>query len=174
MSRSLFHISEDMGALDALLSEANGDVSAPETQAALETWEAELETDLLGKVDAYCGLITEMEARIWTRTVESRRLKELADFDQRAVDALRDRLRAVWLARNLGKLQCPRFVVSVVKNGGKLPLLVTDSADNLPRWAVKTVTSVSVDNDAIRARIDSGEVLSFAQLGERGVRLSIK
>ena len=174
MNQTLYQIADDLRALEALLVEAGGDLSSPEALAAVEAWEAELSTNLAGKVDNYCGLITEIEIRAAARQAESDRLRDLARVDDNAAKALRERLLFVLQNRNVPKVDTERFRVSVAKNGGKAPLDVRVGPDELPAWAVKKRTVVETDKDAIRARLEAGESLPFASIMERGTRLVIK
>ena len=171
---TLYQIADDLRALEALLVEAGGDISDPAATAAFEEWEAELSTNLAGKVDNYCGLITEIEVRAAARQAESDRLRDLARVDDNAAKALRERLLFVLQTRNVPKVDTERFRVSVAKNGGKAPLDVRVGPDELPAWAVKKRTVVETDKDAIRARLEAGESLPFATIMERGTRLVIK
>lgn len=173
MKQTLLDITEDMAAIDELLAESGGEITQ-ETEGTLDAWFAELDTNLTGKVDNYCALITEIEARAAVRKAEADRLYERAKVDENAAKALRERLRFVWELRELGKVQTSRYTVSLAKNGGKAPLDVRVGAEDLPAWAVKTETVVTVDKDAIRARLDAGEQLDFASLMQRGNRISIK
>jgi len=174
VNQTLYQIADDLRALEALLVEAGGDLSSPEALAAVEAWEAELSTNLAGKVDNYCGLITEIEIRAAARQAESDRLRDLARVDDNAAKALRERLLFVLQNRNVPKVDTERFRVSVAKNGGKAPLDVRVGPDELPAWAVKKRTVVETDKDAIRARLEAGESLPFASIMERGTRLVIK
>jgi len=174
VNQTLYQIADDLRALEALLVEAGGDLSSPEALAAVEAWEAELSTNLAGKVDNYCGLITEIEVRAAARQAESDRLRDLARVDDNAAKALRERLRFILEARSLGPIQTERFRVSVAKNGGKAPLDIRIGPDELPEWAVKRKIVVETDKDAIRARLEAGESLPFANIMERGTRLVIK
>lgn len=170
---TIYEISEDMAALDALLAETGGEIT-PEAEAAFNAFEAELAANLHAKTDAYCALIAEIDARASARKAEAKRLADRAKTDERTADALRERLRFVWEQRGLGKVETDRFTVSIAKNGGKAPLDIRCGVEDLPAWAVKTETIVSADKDAIRARLDAGEKLSFASLMERGTRISIR
>lgn len=170
---TIYEISEDMAALDALLAETGGEIT-PEAEAAFNAFEAELAANLHNKTDAYCALIAEIDARAAARKAEAKRLADRAKTDERAADALRERLRFVWETRRLGKVETDRFTVSLAKNGGKAPLDIRCGVEDLPAWAVKRETVVSVDKDAIRARLDAGEPLDFASLMERGTRINIK
>jgi hypothetical protein len=174
MNQTLYKIADDLRALEAILIEARGDISSPEALAAVEAWEAELETNLGSKIDNYCSLIYEIEARAAARNAEATRLLNLAHVDENAVWCLRERLKFVFESRSLPTMQTDRFRVSIAKNGGKAPLDIRVGPDELPEWAVKRKTVVETDKDAIRARLESGEALSFANIMERGTRLVIK
>ena len=170
---TIYEISEDMAALDALLAETGGEIT-PEAEAAFNAFEAELAANLHAKTDAYCALIAEIDARAAARKAEAKRLADRAKADERTSDALRERLRFVWETRRLGKVETDRFTVSLAKNGGKAPLDIRCGVDELPAWAIKRETVVTVDKDAIRSRLDAGEPLDFASLMERGTRINIK
>ena len=170
---TIYQISDDMAALDALLAETGGEIT-PEAEAAFNQFEAELAANLTGKVDAYCALIAEIDARAAARKAEAKRLADRAKTDERTADALRERLRFVWEQRRLGKVETDRFTVSLAKNGGKAPLDIRCGVEDLPSWAVRTETVVTANKDAIRSRLDAGESLNFASLMERGNRINIK
>ena len=170
---TIYEISDDMAALDALLAETGGEIT-PEAEAAFDQFEAELSANLTTKVDGYCALIAEIDARAAARKAEAKRLADRAKADERTADALRERLRFVWEQRKLGKVETDRFTVSLSKNGGKQPLDIRCGVEDLPSWAVKTETVVTADKEAIRSRLDSGESLDFASLMERGTRISIR
>lgn len=173
MNQTLLDITDEAAALDALLAEAGGEIT-PETEAIIDGWFAEVETNLYGKVDNYCRLISEIEARAEIRKAEAKRMADRARVDENAADALRERLRFVWEARRLGKVHTSRYTVSLAKNGGKAPLDIRCGVEDLPAWAVKTETVSTVNKDAIRERLDAGEALDFASLMDRGTRISIK
>ena len=170
---TIYEISEDMAALDALLAETGGEIT-PEAEAAFNAFEAELAANLHAKTDAYCALIAEIDARAAARKAEAKRLADRAKTDERTADALRERLRFVWETRRLGKVETDRFTVSLARNGGKAPLDIRCGVDELPAWAITRETVVTVDKDAIRSRLDAGESLDFASLMERGTRINIK
>jgi hypothetical protein len=173
MKQTLLDITEDMAAIDELLAESGGEITT-ETEGTLDAWFAELDTNLTGKVDNYCALITEIECRAAVRKAEADRLYDRAKIDENAAKALRERLRFVWELRAMGKVQTSRYTVSLAKNGGKAALDVRVGAEDLPAWAVKTETVVTVDKDAIRSRLEAGEELDFASLMQRGNRIAIK
>ena len=61
--------------------------------------------------------------------------------------------------------------IKIVKNGGKLPLSIDEGC--VPEEYIKKVVVESPDKEKIRAALESGEVLPFASLGERGTHLKI-
>lgn len=174
MTRTLYTISDDLAALAAILDEEGGDISSESAAAALDAWEAELATDIAGKVDSYCSLIAEMEARSNARAIEATRLSVLAKRDAASATSLRERLRYVWEARALGKIHTARFAVSLAANGGKQKLTVSLSPEDLPEWAIQREVKITTNTDAIRERIDAGESIEFARLEPRGNRINIK
>jgi hypothetical protein len=122
MTRTLLQISDDMQALDELLAEVEGDISDPKVQEAFDAFFAEIETNLKGKVDGYCGLINEMSARAYIRTTEAHRLMHRAKVDEDAMAWLKARLKAFLEGRALRVLETDRYKVTVAGNGGKAPL----------------------------------------------------
>ena len=171
MNQTLLDITEDLRSLDALLAESGGEITE-DTEATLDAWFAEIETNLAAKVDNYCALISEIEARAEVRKAEAKRLADRAKIDENVADALRERLRFVWESRKLPKTQTARYTVSLAKVGGKPKLDLRVGVEDLPAWAI--VTKAEANTEAIRARLDAGETLDFASLMERGTRISIR
>jgi hypothetical protein len=173
VSQTLLDITKDMESLDALLAAAGGEIT-PGTEATIDGWFAENEANLSDKVDAYCRLISEIEARAEVRKAEAKRLAERARIDENAAAALRERLRHTWEAKSLPKVQTTRYTVSLAKVGGKAKLDLRVGVEDLPGWAVTTETIVKANTDVIRDRLEAGEALDFASLMERGTRINIK
>lgn len=59
----------------------------------------------------------------------------------------------------------------IVGNGGKQPMDIDEGC--VPEEYIKKVVVESPDKEKIRAALESGEVLPFASLGERGTHLKI-
>lgn len=171
MKPTLFSLSDDMNALDEILAETGGDLSDPRSEEILESWEAELESNLSAKVDGYCRFIAELEARASTRSNEAARLAARAKVDESTASRLRERLRAVWETRSLPAIETANYRVSLAKNGGKNPL---DLHGDVPPEFTKTKTIIEPDREKIRAALEAGERLTFALLMERGSRIAIR
>jgi hypothetical protein len=121
--RSLNSITQDMHLLEALLEECE---DPDEMQLLLNTFFA---TDhaRLEKLDSYAGLIGQMEARIAFRKSESQRLADLARTDENKVKSLKERLKQYFVAEGIDKpVQTPHYRISLVNNGGKLPVIIED------------------------------------------------
>ena len=174
MTRTLLDITRDMDALDALLVEVEGDVTDPRVLEAVTAWFAELDADLKGKVDNYAALITTLEARADVRAKEAERLARRAKTDAASAQFLKDRLRTELEARGLKKVETDRYRVSVVSNGGKLPLVLGDERDIPEAFWREVPARKEIDRDAIRQALDAGRPVAGAHYGDRGRRLSIR
>ena len=171
MKQTLLQITDDMAALGDLLSDCGGDISSPEVEAAITAWESELTDNLHDKLDAYAVLISEMEARAAVRKAEAKRIAERAKVDENSASALRERLRMVFQIKQLPTVETKRYKISLVNNGGKAPLLIEGE---VPNEFTKTVTVIEPDKDKIRQFIEGGGTTSFARIGDRGQRISIR
>jgi len=171
MTRTLLDITEDLQALDDLLTEAGGDVTGVE--ATVDAWLAELEQDLKGKVDNYAALITAMNARAEVRKAEADRLYHRAKVDAGNAKFLRDRLKFALEQRGVSKLETARYKVGVSKVGGAIPIIIPDPAA-VPADFVRVTEIRQPDKDAIRKALESGRDVPGAALGVRGTCLTIR
>jgi len=167
--KTLLGITEDMEALDALLMDANGDLSDPTVEAAIAKWESELEGDLKAKLDNYALLISELDRRSEARKTESKRLADRAKVDANSADALRDRLLHVFKTKGLKPVETERFKIGVAKNGGKAPLVIDG---DVPAAFMKMI--LEPDKELIRRSLEDGKEFAWAHIGERGDRISIR
>ncbi|MBE3099912.1 MAG: siphovirus Gp157 family protein [Planctomycetes bacterium] len=174
MTRTVLDITRDMDALDALLAEVEGDVTDPKVQDAVAAWFAELDADLKGKVDNYAALITTLEVRADVRAKEAERLARRAKTDAASAQFLKDRLRGELEARGIQKVETDRYRVSVIANGGKLPLVLGDEREISDAYWREVPARKEIDRDAIRQALDAGRTVAGAHYGERGRRLSIR
>jgi hypothetical protein len=171
MNRTLLDITEDLQALDDLLTEAGGDITGVE--ATVDAWLAELERDLKGKVDNYAALITAMNARADVRKAQADRLYHRSKVDANNARFLRERLKFALQQRGISKLETDRYKVGVSNAGGVAPLVIPDPAA-LPADFIRVTEVREPDKDAIRKTLQSGQEVPGAQLGERGTCLTIR
>lgn len=173
---TLFEIADEIRALHDLLTELGGELPDAEAEAAIDGWLAETDAALEKKVDGYCGLVREFEARSEAREIEAKRLMALAGADGNQAKRLKARLKDFFDASGLKKLETPRFRVSIQANGGVLPLHIPPDWDNDPANAPEAFQCrvIQLDRDAIREAIRNDEEAHGASLGERGTHLRIK
>ena len=167
---SLYAISSELELiLDAILE---GGADSPEAQQALEAHLAGLDAALDACADDYAGLIRSLELRSAARKTEADRMRSLAKADEALAERLKDRLKEAMEACGRTKIDTARFRLSVAGNGGKQPLKVTATAEELgPDY---TSTFVEVDNTKIRAALEAGKVVPGCTLLPRGTGLRIK
>tara|TARA_R110002126_G_scaffold41505_18_gene120625 strand:- start:372 stop:881 length:510 start_codon:yes stop_codon:yes gene_type:complete len=169
MARTLVDICMDMESLDAILSEADGDISDPLVESTIYQWFEELDCQMEEKVDRYCKLIRERELRAEARTAEADRIRALAKADANGARGMKDRLLLVLERRGTRTYQTPSFKVSIAKNGGKLPLTIRGEVP-----AGYQRVEVCPDTDMIRLALEDGKELEFAVLEERGKHLRVR
>lgn len=166
---TLYQITDDLLALDALLDEVGGDITDERAAAAVDEWLADLQANLDRKIDGYCALIQQIAA--WQKAAEdeAKRLADLARVRANKAAGLKERLKSALELLGMKKVQTGRFQVSVCGNGGKAPM---DIHGPVPEHYIKHIPQV--DNDSIRADLEAGNSLDFAVLMNRGTHLRIK
>lgn len=170
MSKPLLQLSDEMVALDEILSRVEN-AEAPEVQALIEQ-ALELTAEREKKVDSYCNFIRELELRSEARKMESQRLAERSRVTANIATSLKNRLQLALEKMGVKKIETPHFTVSRVKNGGKLPMTVTEDLTPDEYWEM--FQTAKINKTKIRDELESGEELPFAKLEERGERLTIK
>ena len=167
---SLYAIQNEIESLiDALLEGGGGDMAANE---ALEQHLAGLDEALDQKAESYASVIRSLELRARARKDEASRIRDLAEADEAVADRLKRRLKEAMEATGKTKIDTPRFKLSVAGNGGKAPLVIDGSADDLPPQF--RVVRHEPNKDAIRAALESGEAVPGCALLPRGTSLRIK
>ena len=169
MTRTLLSITEDFLLLDELIAEQEGDITGCES--AVDAILADLRDDLRGKVDNYIALTQEQLARASVRRAEADRLDAMAKCDEESASWLKAKLKAAFETLGIAKLDTDRFKVSIAKNGGAIPVIITDESA-IPQSWMRVVTSP--DKDRIREALAAGREVAGAALGERGTRLAVR
>lgn len=137
-------------------------------EAFLDTLEA-ITGELKVKAEGYAVVISEINAAIDKFDTEIKRLTDRKEKMEKHVQDMKDRLKDAMIAMEKEEIQTEHFKFKVQNNGGKLPLIILgDVPDNY-----KKVELVQ-DNSKIRADLEAGKKLSFAELGVRGKHLRIK
>lgn len=180
--RTLFDISDDLLVLGDLLEEAGGDITDEQAELAVNDFFAELGTERDLKLDSYCALYRQFEAKAKARKEEAARLTALAATDENNADKLKKRLLEFLRVQNLPKIETARFKISRQTNGGKVPVIFNETFIANPVELPEEIRRVtfSPDADALRGLLESGDTetrecySAYGQLGERGEHLRIK
>jgi len=169
----LYKLASELIALEEQLEELTSDTDRQDLIDGFLTNWVEVQEGLRSKIDGYCSLIEEIEARAIARQEAARRLTTLATVDLNKVKSLKASLQRFFELRQIKKLDTDRYRLTLAKNGGKLAVILDSRpVENLPEGFKKT--HIAADNEAIRKALESGEVLDFARLGDRGQSLRIK
>ena len=132
----------------------------------------ELEGNIEAKVENYCWLIREIEARALIRQTEAKRIRNLALTNEAMVKSLKERLKFFFETQSIQKLECKTFKVSIANNGGVQPLQVDLPPDQLPVMFQKV--TIEPDNASIRKALEIGTQIDGVKLLPRGTSLRIK
>lgn len=174
--RTLFEISTDLLALEEVLTDTEGEITDDAAGQALLEWFDQLTSDRDIKIDNYCLLMAELEARADVRAAEAARLSRLVAIDRNAADRLKRALKAFLERHGLTKLDTPLHKLTIAKNGGKAPLIIPDSwrddAVNAPEAYHRAI--IKLDTEAIRVDLEAGQEIAGCAIGERGTNLRIR
>jgi len=173
---TLFKIADEIRALHDLLTELDGDVSDAQVEETVDQWLAQIGEQVEEKVDAYCVLIHEFEARANARHEESARIAKLGNADTGNAGRLKDRLKQFMEATGRLKIETPAFKLAIQKNGGVLPLIVPEDWEIEPARAPEAFQRrvIQLDKQAIREALRNDEMVNGCALAERGTHLRIR
>jgi hypothetical protein len=157
MTLPLFALSEKLAELDHLLDDATPE----EVDSILEQY-LSLADDIDHKIDNYCRLIKLREASAKFRREEAKRLSALASADENLAKRLRKRLFEFFAAQGWGRRKTGLHNLVRVRNTRQPKVLIDKSLDlsTIPPQ-FKTTVEV-VDTEAVRAYLESGETLDWA------------
>lgn len=117
-------ISDDIQHLNSLLD----DLDDTEQQQLITQWLETLSSERSSKRDNYATLIAELEAKAEIRKKEAKRLMDLANSDENRAKMLKERLKYFFETNKLKKVETNRYKLSLVKHGGKPPLILAFAA----------------------------------------------
>lgn len=140
-------------------------------QAITDTLEA-IGGEIKDKAENTAIVLKELEAEVVKVKTEEQRLKERRASLENNVKNIKQRLFDTMKLTGKEKFRTPLFNFSIVKNGGKIPVIVDVDTADLPDDLV-TITE-KPNLDAIAAFLESNPESKFAHFGERGEHLNIK
>ena len=167
---SLYQITNELQSLIDLAEKCADDA---EMSHAVEEHMAAIDEALEAKAESYACLIRTLEARSEARKQEAARMTALSKTDNALAERLKFYLRESMVRTGRTKINTDKFRLSVVNNGGKIPIVITDE-EAISEEFKKTEFVQTLDKDLIRLHLEQGATVSGAKLGERGQRLDIK
>ena len=167
---SLYAITSELAGLIDLAERCAND---EEMSLAVAEHTAAIDEALEAKAEDYASLVKSLEARAAARKEEAARITALAKSDAALADRLKLALRESMTRTGRLKINTNRFRLSVVANGGKIPIVIDDES-SIPELYTQMQVSYTIDKEAIRSAIDAGTDVPGARLGVRGTRLDIK
>lgn len=143
------------------------------TSDLLREWFDSLKDEEAAKLDNYVGLIKTLEMEAVAAQAEAEQWKAKAESRKRRIEWLKERLLSHLVATGRDKVTTATGrVIAAQANGGKEPLLMHEGTTDVPAEFIILVPTV--DKEKVRKKLEAGEVLEFAQLGERGRHLRIR
>lgn len=175
--RTLWAITADVQELEALLYETGGDITDADVERQFDSWFLTLGVELTRKIDNYCNLIAELEARGGVRQEAAARLDKLGASDLAAGKRLRARLKAWFEGTKRQKLDTPHWKLWLQGTGGKQGLVLDPGKDvnDYPEKYRKLIPArYELDTDLLRQDLTAGIEIPGATLAQRGTVLRIK
>lgn len=165
---NLFELTEDYLKLLQLAED-------PETdpEALADTMEG-IQGALEDKLDAYAYVVSQLDGDIATADAEIKRLQEFKKGLVNNRDNVKKNMYSSMIALDVRKIKTAKHVFVIAKNGGKLPVVIYDEVKPEDVPDEYRVAKFDFDKDAIRAALENGDFIPFAELGERGESLRIK
>lgn len=146
------------------------DVDLEELSSAMEEISGEIED----KADGYAFVVQRINSDIDFISAEIKRLQDRKKAFEARAERIKETLMKSMNAIGRKKIQTATHTFTVSKNGGKIPVVISlfATANDVP----DEFRNVKYDfnKDAIREALEAGEILDFAELGERGESLRIK
>lgn len=167
MNQSLYDLTDNALNLEALLEQVESGADAAILQDALAA-NAEQITE---KAEAYVRYIRNLEALAEIRKNEAAHLRERAEQAENRAKYLKNALFQTLEALGREKMDAGPFSLSIVNNGGKVPLNIDPDA-LVPADFQKV--RVEWDKDAVRLALEAGQEVPGASLGERGRGLRVR
>lgn len=161
---TLFSLSEDLLALDALLTESGGELT-PEVEA----WIAESRDKFSDKIDGFGWYWRTIEARVAGLKLAQEELTAKRAVEERKLERLKGYVRLCLNYLGTDKAKGQVYSLSIQKNGGKPPLRILPPFDVQPELlpAGYQRVSVTADKDAIRADMEKmGGLQRVVPVGE--------
>lgn len=144
-------IDEDLGALEAILTELGGDITEEEAEAAVDAWFEELGAARDAKLNGYARRIQVLEGNAAAKKAEEQRLAQQRKRDEESAGWLKRRLLGFVQRRGVpikGKdtrqIVTPLYTFTETKNGGKQAITYLVAPKDLPEALREDVVTITV------------------------------
>ena len=173
---TLYAIAADEVALMDLLLEAGGDISDPDTEAAVDAWAASIAEARGAKLDSIDGLLKQLAMHRDAANDEAREWSARAARHAKAIESVRGVVSRYLLAAGVKRAASAKGVVFALVGAGGRRAVRLDSTppEELPARFARVVTTTTADKEAIREALEAGEALAFATLAPPGTRLTVR
>lgn len=126
--------------------------------------------EINSKIENYGFVIRNMESDSDALDAEIKRLMDRKKTTDKAIDRMKDMVMQAMKTTDKTKITTPHFKFTVARTGGKTPVVINGDVPH--EWCK---VKYEPDKDKIRKAIEEdGEVLDFAELGERTEYLRMK
>ena len=133
-------------------------------------WLIAADEEINSKIENYGFVIRNMESDSDALDAEIKRLMDRKKTTDKAIDRMKDMVMQAMKATDKTKITTPHFKFTVARAGGKTPVVINGDVPH--EWCK---VKYEPDKDKIRKAIEEdGEVLDFAELGERTEYLRMK
>lgn len=153
--------------------ESWGDEELTEELAVIEDTLEGIDLQLEDLAEALAGDIrnNELEAKAYSEEADIWKAKQIRA--ERRAKSEKDLLKYILKQKDVSKLQAGKFKVSVVNNGGKLPIEYEVPPEELPERFKVTILTQKPFDQAIREFLDNGGQSDLFHYGERGQNVRI-
>jgi hypothetical protein len=176
MTETLYELSGRQARIASQIETVAADLLDPDADAAaihaeleeLITAEADNRIELNDRADAWCWVISNLQARAEARKAKARQLQELAKADEIRAEALMGRLVAA-----LGKIDPDStkwdFNVNALRSRKSTRVEIDDEIEpeNLPEEYQRSVTEISFNKEVMSQQLKAGKTIKGVQLVER-------
>lgn len=178
MSRTLFEITNDLQALDDLLTEVGGEVTEADAEEAIDRWLSELANERENKLNAYAYLIKSLDAQSSALKDEVDRMRARKTATENKISKLKERLQYHLETQGIDKVQTDLFTFAVQKSGGKPKMILNEYFERHPEELPEGFRRVKFEPnlDAIREAIvaDPETHSDLGYIAEQGKHLRIR
>lgn len=150
-----------------------GDEDMTEQLAVCEDTLESIDLEIGDLAESLAGDIrnNEMEAKAYSEEADVWKAKQISA--ERRAKSEKDLLKYILKQRDIKKLDAGKFKVSIVNNGGKLPIEYAVPQEDLPEEFKVTILTQKANDAKIREYLDNGGESEFFKYGQRGQNVRI-